>query len=272
MDFLTDLDTLRHNVLNSLYALLPSSLFSTSASLTKKDRYTLCGQFKKLERLIHSTNLQWWDKYFLEKYLENRISPRGLRITKTCSFLEPDQLKEWQGISEFGTAKWINILIEHRTAKFEKLTSRVMSLVTEIQKLDKILPTIWLDTLYKNTQREESLLIKNKLGKFSRDLNDYTKDRVYTWMQKPVAPPLITTATSVYRQHNTLSRSQSVALEPSDSGIQTSMNLSTSKIPSLLSLVFSPVPSTLHHRDHKNKNKNNNQNHNKNLFPVPKKN
>lgn len=69
-------------MLDTLFSKLPCSLFLPDIILSKNTRYKFCGKFKKLERLIHSTNSQWWDKYFLTKYLENRISPRGLRIQK----------------------------------------------------------------------------------------------------------------------------------------------------------------------------------------------
>lgn len=61
MDFLADIESSKYSILNDLYTMLPLSLFSAN----KSTRYILCGKFKKLERLIPSTNLQWWDIFWI---------------------------------------------------------------------------------------------------------------------------------------------------------------------------------------------------------------
>lgn len=110
--------------------------------------------FKKLERLISSTNLQWWDKFFLEKYLLARISSRGLRVLKTCSFLDLEHCKEWENISELCTSKWIKVLITHRHSKYEQLTHQVQMLCQEIENISSHVPLSWFNIL-KGILRDE---------------------------------------------------------------------------------------------------------------------
>lgn len=157
--------------------------------MDKNARYKLCGKFKKLERLIHSTNSQWWDKYFLNQYLKNRISPRGLRILKNCSFLEPEDAKEWGSLAEFCTTKWMTILVKHREKKFENLKKIVETLSTDIVNAGQNIPSPWLDIFKNNTKKQENDLIFSKIGKFRRDILDYSNKKVFTWMKKPTHIP-----------------------------------------------------------------------------------
>ena len=99
MELIDEIEFHKYDILDSLYTSLPPDIFCNTSKLTRPDRYILCGKFKKLERLINSTNTQWWDEFFLKKYLEYKISPRGLRILKTCSFLDTSHNTEWEGIA-----------------------------------------------------------------------------------------------------------------------------------------------------------------------------
>lgn len=151
MDFIMEIESLKYSILEELYSFLPPSIFSPDSSLDKNVRYKLCGKFKKLERLIHSTNSQWWDKYFLNQYLKSRISPRDLCILKNCSFLEIDDAKEWGSLAEFCTTKWMTILVKHRDKKFEQLQKTVQALSTEIINVGQKISSPWLDILINNT-------------------------------------------------------------------------------------------------------------------------
>lgn len=79
------------------------------------------------------TYQQWWDKFFLTKYIDTKISPRGLRVMKECSFLDNDHKREWADISVLCTSKWMSILISHRTSRFNKLKQDVLTLIQDIQ-------------------------------------------------------------------------------------------------------------------------------------------
>lgn len=63
-------------------------------------------------------------------------------------------------------------------------------------------PMSWFDTLKRNTKRQEDDLIKNKLGKFRCDLNDYTNNRVFTWIIKSRHPILLIPTTLTIKNPN----------------------------------------------------------------------
>lgn len=132
IELINEIEFHKFEVLDNLYTILPSELFCTTSTLTRSDRYTLCGKFKKLEKLIHSANTQWWDELFLKKYITEKISPRGLRVLKTCSFLDTAHNSQWEGIAEFCTAKWLEVITSQRHIKYNELVHLVQILSSEI--------------------------------------------------------------------------------------------------------------------------------------------
>lgn len=120
--------------LNSLFVTLSAAIhFSDTAKLQGKIRQSLCGKFKQLERLICTT--KWWDKFFLQQYIDLKVSPRGLRVMKDCPlFLDEEGKKEWASIAEFCTTKWMGTLISHRMDRFNKTSQQVNTIVEEISR------------------------------------------------------------------------------------------------------------------------------------------
>lgn len=87
MEIILDIESAKYEVLDEMYTLFPASLFNPTTSIPRSTYKLICARFRKIEDLIVSANQQWWDKFFLQQYSKYKISPRGLRITKTCSFL-----------------------------------------------------------------------------------------------------------------------------------------------------------------------------------------
>lgn len=111
---------------------------------------------------------------------------------KDCQFFfDEDGTKEWANIAEFCTAKWMGILISHRTNRFDKLNHQVKTTVEEIIGHLVPIPLTWLEVLKKNTKRDEDNLIKMKICKFKCDLDDYNSDRNFTWNYLYLQPLLI---------------------------------------------------------------------------------
>lgn len=181
MDLLQEIDSLKHSRVKELLAIFPNNFFKPLPLFNHIQYGDLCHLFQRLEKLITSANQQWWDEFFLHKYLSAHITPRGLWILKTCSFLAPTQQKEWCSISEFCTNKWMQIIVTQRRIKYEQLVHQIQILFSQISKLTSHLPTNWLSTITKKINRREDLLTKNKLGKFHRDLGDYSKNRIFSW-------------------------------------------------------------------------------------------
>lgn len=158
-----------------------------------KDAYT---RMRLLEDLTYSANHLWWNCFFLKQYFQFKISPRGLRVLKGCSFLDTDLRTEWEEVAVFCTQKWIKILISHRDQHYCILRQKIESHITSLHLAHPLLPIDWLRTFKINTKKSEDSTIQNKLGTFRRDLDDYTHKRVFNWKRKRDSthsspPPLI---------------------------------------------------------------------------------
>lgn len=185
MDIITTIKTNRYTILEQIYSMLTPINFTNNAKLSGKSRYILCNKFKQLERLIQTTNQQWWDQLFLSQYLDAKVSPRGLRVMKDCpTFLDSESSKEWANIAEFCTAKWMQILITHRNNRFEKYKTQLQVIIDDISSHQLSIPSSWLEVLKNNTKQDENLLINTKTGKFKRDIDDYNSDRIFSWNKK----------------------------------------------------------------------------------------
>lgn len=219
MNIISNIETNKHVILEQIYTMLTPINFSDDAKLSGKSRYTLCGKFKQLERLILTTNQQWWDQFFLSQYIDTKVSPRGLRVMKECpTFLDSESSKEWASIAEFCTAKWMQILITHRNNRYEKFKDQILIIINDITSHQLPIPSSWLEVLKNNTKQDELLLIDTKTGKFKRDIDDYNSDRIFTWNKK----------------HSPKIPSGSTYIKPTSSS--TFQTLSNRPLPSLMSV------------------------------------
>lgn len=147
-----------------------------------------CTLSRKLEQIIISVNHQWWDNFFLEQYISHSISPRGLRVLKTCFFLSRELQTEWSHISEFCTQKWMQTIIKQCEQKSLDLIQQPN--ISILSKLSPHLPKTWFNTLKQHMKKDEDKLIKVKLGKMRRDLDDFNLGRVFNW-KKGFQPPFV---------------------------------------------------------------------------------
>lgn len=116
------------------------------------------------------------------------ISPRGLRILKTCSFLASELSNEWSQISEFCTQKWMRVIIQEREPKYLGLVEQIKSNISHLSTLMSTLPISWLNTLKHDSKKNEDTLIQTKLGKMRRDLDDFNLGRVFNWKKSHRVP------------------------------------------------------------------------------------
>lgn len=184
MEIIQKIESVKYTILDDLYAHFPDGYFLPSANIPRLEYRHICAKFRKIEDTINNINQQWWDKFFLELYLNYKISPRGLRNQKTCSFLGADLAAEWSTISEFCTQKWMEIIIKQRDTLFNSLSSKLTNLIDELRSYITPLPTSWYKKLKLNTKYQEDCLIKCKLQKIRRDFDDYNSNRIHCW-KKP---------------------------------------------------------------------------------------
>lgn len=141
--------------------------------------------FKKYEDLLSRESRTWWDLKALEKYLENNMIPRGLRLEKNpTTTYDGDFVKEWQEILSQASLKLIKLIIRHEKIKIDDLGKQILDTKMELEqyKLDRDYQSL-MDRTASTIEKLEQDLIKLKRNKYERDLVDYQNDMVYSWKQ-----------------------------------------------------------------------------------------
>lgn len=181
MEIILEIESAKYVTLDDLYTLFPADYFNSSTSVPRSTYKFICAKFRNIEDNINAANQQWWDKFFLDQYSKYKISPRGLRNTKTCSFLNTSLSQEWDSISEFCTQKWIIIVSKQREYQYAHFRSKIVDLIYSLKTAITSLPISWLRKLKLNTKFQEDLLLGSKLQKIRRDFDDYNTNRVFSW-------------------------------------------------------------------------------------------
>lgn len=90
----------------------PDTISNNFDASSREDR--MVSAFHKLKHLLENEMTQWWDIILLQKYLDVKRIPRGLRITNICNFLDDDPSVEWiSGMSKFNRS-WLKRIIKQR--------------------------------------------------------------------------------------------------------------------------------------------------------------
>ncbi|XP_053561237.1 component of gems protein 1-like [Bombina bombina] len=139
--------------------------------------------FHTLEDEILKEHRHWWDLTTLEKYLEIKQIPRGLRVLKHCSFKEDTELLEkWYKILDDCAFDLIKILIEHRRLLSDKCSENIDKIQADLIKyLENPDYERLLKRMYERTDKFQEDLVLSKNKKLERDNNDYLKNQVYTY-------------------------------------------------------------------------------------------
>ncbi|KAJ1091750.1 hypothetical protein NDU88_004867 [Pleurodeles waltl] len=143
--------------------------------------------FIRLERLKKQELSRWWDFTILEKYIQIKQIPRGLRVILFPSFgdLNPVLLQEWEQLLINSSLGIMDILIRDAKDKRERLLTDIKNLEKEIQDTNL---TEAIDKNYNILssvlQKHQEYIKEKKLHKLRRDANDYAKGRVFTYARK----------------------------------------------------------------------------------------
>lgn len=143
--------------------------------------------FKSLCKVYESLSTKelktWWDLKTLQKYVDNNMIPRGLRLYKssTTDYPEPFQ-SEWEDILNRASFDLMRLIIKYEVAKISKLNN-------EIDTIKQNLATFQHEESYvENMNRIDDLIekmecaiIETKKIKYQRDTKDYEDNLVYNW-------------------------------------------------------------------------------------------
>ncbi|KAJ1217750.1 hypothetical protein NDU88_005340 [Pleurodeles waltl] len=144
-------------------------------------------KFQKFEKLKKQELARWWDGITLQKYLDNKKIPRGLRILifPTYEDLDDEALKDWEDNLQNASFNMMRILIKHIDKKVAKLQDDIETLEREIDGVSqKDLINKNYEILHKIVEDYQIYLRDKKLRKVKRDDLDYKLGRIYTFARK----------------------------------------------------------------------------------------
>lgn len=140
MEIIHNIEAAKYTILDHVYTLFPDGYFHPSTSIPRTSYRLTCAKFREIEDNINAANQQWWDKFFLDLYLTYKITPRGLRNLKVCSFFSADLSKEWSAISEFCMQKWIELIIKQHDTLYNSLLSKITDLIKALKSIRSPFP------------------------------------------------------------------------------------------------------------------------------------
>lgn len=178
----------------------------------------------QLEKLRISENKVWWDYKMLQRYQSAKMIPRGLRLKKQpTTTYEVDFHEEWNAKLSECSFMLMDMLIKREQRKLEELKQ-------EIEGKENDLRGAMTDTDFQSIARNigekvkkhEDSFVEIKQRKFSRDLNDYQNNQVYSWhLNRPRSILKTPRSHSTPRRKKNVSFSQSHHLDqesfPTDS-------------------------------------------------------
>ncbi|XP_053575567.1 TBC1 domain family member 5 homolog A-like [Bombina bombina] len=177
---------------------IPTTISDTNVE-NAIDDLSIHALFARLEEAINTECRHWLDSEMLQKYLDKKQIPRGLRLFKSCSFKDnPEILNKWEEAMNECSHTFMKILISHRKTLVEQMTKEIETIQTSLDKFkNSSLYDELNDMVLQKTDRYQKDLIGIKNRKLIRDDEDYSKGEVYSFNKKknlpiPVAPPNLT--------------------------------------------------------------------------------
>lgn len=144
----------------------------------------LYDNFDDLEYLMCKELRVWWDKTTLSKYLENRITPRGLRLKKEPTFGRDNLefISEWNEILNGCTVKLMQLIVKQRAKELEVINNKIEQLHKKLNPFKDMEEFSKLESgMINKLERVEKTIIETKQRKFRRDMEDVNLDRVQHW-------------------------------------------------------------------------------------------
>lgn len=186
MELILTLEAVRHDYLENLYTLFPIDFFYPHATVNQASYGKFCAMFRKIEDTIISLNHQWWDKFFVLRYRLSKITSRGLRITDV-PFSHQSGKQNGNTSLIFAHKSGLILLLSKERIKSKRWRKRLRHTSAPLEPRSTISPLPSKKSWRKKNKKDEDLLIKVKLNKIRRDVDDYTSSKVFNWKPK-IAP------------------------------------------------------------------------------------
>ncbi|XP_075707682.1 uncharacterized protein LOC142742114 isoform X2 [Rhinoderma darwinii] len=143
----------------------------------------------KYTNLLHRRMKVWWNKTFLENYIQRNLVPRGLRIQIFPSFpiFEEEFTSKWEEVCNQSSRKFMELLVDLN----QKM---ILSMDEEIESVQaQLFPLMSADNMSKFKYNLDAQFVEwekdiqdTKSKKFSRDIGDFQNNKVYRWRRNQV--------------------------------------------------------------------------------------
>ncbi|XP_073445070.1 uncharacterized protein [Dendrobates tinctorius] len=146
-------------------------------------------KFGSVKILLSKRSKLWWNRSLLEKYKNNKMIPRGLRVKVIPSFPIEDEtfIAKWEESCNNCSMFLMQCLIEHNTSTIDSLD---LLIDTTLNELRNGYPVDKLQKFEEDLDKSMDSLVKqiqdNQIAKFNRDIKDYQSKRVYMWRRNVV--------------------------------------------------------------------------------------
>lgn len=140
--------------------------------------------FSRLQRMLERKSRLYWNKWYFSKYIEDNITPWGLRIQifPTLHNVDLEFKTEWEEALQICSARMMSLLCKHYTADLTILDHEIEKLYEENNSIvQEELFSTRESTLKADLENYVSALLKNKEQKFIRDKLSYDNSQAYNW-------------------------------------------------------------------------------------------
>ena len=141
----------------------------------------------RLEKMYEKELRKWWEATSLQKYLDVKRIPRGLRIFTIPSYENPnpDMLRDWAQHSAVSSEGMLKILIHYAWLDREELLKQIEILEQELKSsgVEKQLDE-FKQQMTQRLDKIEEVIKRRKVSKFQRDREDYASGRILTFAKK----------------------------------------------------------------------------------------
>ncbi|XP_063806246.1 uncharacterized protein LOC134984633 [Pseudophryne corroboree] len=161
------------------------SKWETPFTNKAESRDDLKEDFFKLEDLLKSEVRHWLDTINMQKYIDRKIIPRGLRLSKPSIFHDNvEYQKRWDSTLDRCSLTLMGIVIDYRTEKLKIIESEIGNLKEKLEPHSQSSEFKERDmAVTERVNKFEQTILETKCKKFQRDVEDYRTDNVRTFKQ-----------------------------------------------------------------------------------------
>ncbi|KAM4038422.1 uncharacterized protein ACNLHF_016745 [Anomaloglossus baeobatrachus] len=150
-------------------------------SADSRSHRELCSQIKVL---FNRRMRLWWNKAFMQRYVDRGLIPRGLRVQVFPSFNVTDETfkRDWEEAATDCSRSFMGLLINNNEASLRAIDEEISVLQDRTTKeLTPAELSNFHETMNKEFVKWEKELVSNKTKKYQRDVTDYKNQQVYRW-------------------------------------------------------------------------------------------